>query len=172
VQYTHDKQKAADIVLRFTEKGRKVSLSDLVGPYALEASPMMNDKQEDSPFRFKMIMVVNGDLKMGKGKICAQVGHAVLGAYLRMEDAARFDDVARAILDNWEYLGQAKIVVRVDNEKELLEIERKAQQIKINTYLVEDAGHTQIKEGSKTVLALGPVLGAMLDPLTSHLKLL
>jgi peptidyl-tRNA hydrolase len=26
----------------------------------------------------------------------------------------------------------------------------------ISTYLVEDAGHTQIKAGSKTVLAIGP----------------
>jgi len=26
----------------------------------------------------------------------------------------------------------------------------------INMYLVEDAGHTQIKAGSKTILAIGP----------------
>lgn len=30
------------------------------------------------------------DLKMGKGKICAQVGHACLFAYLQMHDEARF----------------------------------------------------------------------------------
>lgn len=66
-----------------------------------------------------MLLVVNGDLKMGKGKICAQVGHAVLGAYLRMEDAARFDNIAKITLDSWDNLGAAKIVVRVDSEKEL-----------------------------------------------------
>jgi peptidyl-tRNA hydrolase len=33
-----------------------------------------------------MLFVVNGELKMGKGKICAQVGHAVIGAYLQIED--------------------------------------------------------------------------------------
>lgn len=32
-----------------------------------------------------MLFIVNGSLKMGKGKICAQVGHAVLGAYLQIE---------------------------------------------------------------------------------------
>jgi peptidyl-tRNA hydrolase len=32
----------------------------------------------------------------------------------------------------------------------------KALDIGINTYLVEDAGHTQIEAGSLTVLAIGP----------------
>ena len=29
----------------------------------------------------KMVLVIRSDLKMGKGKIGAQCGHAVLGAY-------------------------------------------------------------------------------------------
>ena len=37
------------------------------------------------PNRAKMIFIVNGALKMGKGKICAQVGHGVIGAYLAIE---------------------------------------------------------------------------------------
>ena len=32
----------------------------------------------------KMVLVVRSDLKMGKGKIGAQCGHAVLGAYKKM----------------------------------------------------------------------------------------
>ena len=32
----------------------------------------------------KMVLVVRSDLKMGKGKIGAQCGHAVLGAYRQM----------------------------------------------------------------------------------------
>lgn len=36
------------------------------------------------PRRAKMIFIINGSLKMGKGKICAQVGHAVIGAYLQI----------------------------------------------------------------------------------------
>ena len=39
-------------------------------------------------------------------------------------------------------------------------------------YLVEDAGHTQIKAGSKTVLGIGPAYAQEIDPVTSHLKLL
>lgn len=97
VKFTYDKQRAADIVLRFTEKGVKTDISDIVGPLAPQLPPG-EDKSEDSPFKFKMLLVVNGDLKMGKGKICAQVGHAVLGAYLRMEDEARFENVKKVIL--------------------------------------------------------------------------
>jgi peptidyl-tRNA hydrolase len=40
----------------------------------------------------------------------------------------------------------------------MLEIRKKIDNLKlgVNTYLVEDAGHTQIKAGSKTILAIGP----------------
>jgi peptidyl-tRNA hydrolase len=31
-----------------------------------------------------MLFIVNGELKMGKGKICAQVGHAVIGAVTQL----------------------------------------------------------------------------------------
>lgn len=37
------------------------------------------------PNRAKMLFIINGSLKMGKGKICAQVGHGVIGAYLQIE---------------------------------------------------------------------------------------
>lgn len=47
----------------------------------------------------------------------------------------------------------------------------KALKIGINTYVVEDAGHTQIKAGSKTILAIGPAFSNEIDPFTEHLKL-
>ena len=52
------------------------------------------------------------DLKMGTGKIAAQVGHAVLGAYKQaMEDKAQ-----KKKLNLWEFQGQPKIVVKVTSE--------------------------------------------------------
>lgn len=88
--------------------------------------------------RAKMLFVVNGELKMGKGKICAQVGHAVIGAYLQIQDEARFDERAKQRLNNWELVGTPKIVVKTDSEKELIEIQKKIEAlgIGINTYLV------------------------------------
>ena len=59
-----------------------------------------------------MLFIVNGELKMGKGKICAQVGHAVIGAYIQIEEEARYEEKARARLRNWEFHGGAKIVVK------------------------------------------------------------
>ena len=67
------------------------------------------------PNRAKMLMVVNGSLKMGKGKICAQVGHAVIGAYLQIEETARFDELSRLRLHSWENSGGAKVVVKANN---------------------------------------------------------
>ena len=38
-------------------------------------------KVQYPPQEIKMVMVVRDDLKMGKGKMGAQCGHATLGAY-------------------------------------------------------------------------------------------
>ena len=40
------------------------------------------------------------------------------------------------------------------------------------TYIVEDAGRTQIAAGSKTVLAIGPAPVHAFEEITKHLKLL
>lgn len=49
-----------------------------------EQGPMAEGGMIPRMNRTKMIFIVNGSLKMGKGKICAQVGHAVIGAYLQI----------------------------------------------------------------------------------------
>lgn len=56
----------------------------------------------------------------------------------------------------------------------MLDVEQKLRKldIGINMYLVEDAGHTQIEAGSKTVLGIGPAFSDEIDPITEHLKLL
>jgi peptidyl-tRNA hydrolase len=126
----------------------------------------VNDKYGIMNGPFKLILCVNNELKMTKGKIAAQCGHATLGAY---KLASKHCNSA---LKNWEYMGQAKIAVRVDQEEEMYELMEKARAAGLVTYLVEDAGRTQIAAGSKTVLAIGPAPVAALDPITSHLKLL
>ena len=56
----------------------------------------------------------------------------------------------------------------------MIHIKKKLEELNIgiNTYLVQDAGFTQIKAGSRTVLAIGPAYPEEIDPITSHLKLL
>ena len=49
---------------------------------------------------FKMVLVVRTDLGMGVGKIAAQVGHAVLGAYKNILES---NDIRhKEALFNWE----------------------------------------------------------------------
>lgn len=54
---------------------------------------------------------------MGKGKICAQVGHAVIGAYLQIQQTTKWDERDRMRLFSWESSGGAKIVVKAQDLK-------------------------------------------------------
>lgn len=60
---------------------------------------------------------------MGKGKICAQVGHGVIGAYLQIQQMARYDERSRMRLYSWENSGGAKIVVKANDLKEMMEVQ-------------------------------------------------
>mmetsp|Transcript_21638 Transcript_21638/g.37261 ORF Transcript_21638/g.37261 Transcript_21638/m.37261 type:complete len:174 (+) Transcript_21638:77-598(+) len=121
-----------------------------------------------SDSEYKVIFCVRNDLKMTKGKIAAQVGHATLGLYQR---ARRKPGMSDSLL-SWEYSGQAKIAVQINSEQEAKDLERSARRKGLNTYAVFDAGRTQIAEGSLTVLAIGPAKKPVLDSVTGHLKLL
>lgn len=72
-----------------------------------------------------MLFITNGELKMGKGKVCAQVGHAVIGAFTQMEGEAKYDDRSTARLESWQFQGTPKVVVKAETEKEMLEIKSK-----------------------------------------------
>jgi PTH2 family peptidyl-tRNA hydrolase len=118
----------------------------------------------DAPY--KMILCVNMSLKMEKGKIAAQCGHATLACYrksLRMCPSS---------VKWWESFGQAKIALKIEGEKEMQELQAKAQALGLVTYIVEDAGRTQIAAGSRTVLGIGPAPVKVIDSIASHLKLL
>lgn len=141
--------------------------SDFDGEYLFydEPYPIINSyDSSDGPF--KMLLIVNNELKMGKGKIAAQCGHATLGAY---RIARKY---CKTGLERWCRHGTAKVVVRVDQESEMYDIYEKAKLIGLVGYIVMDAGRTQIAAGSRTVLALGPAPVSMIDQITSHLKLL
>jgi PTH2 family peptidyl-tRNA hydrolase len=118
----------------------------------------------DSPF--KLLLCVNTSLQMGKGKIGAQCGHATLGAY---RIAKTYCPTA---IRWWQRTGQAKIAVKIENDQVMLDLQSQAIQLGLVTYIVEDAGRTQIAAGSKTVLAIGPAPVDLIDTITKHLKLL
>ena len=127
-------------------------------------------EEEVSLNDIKMVLVVRNDLKMGKGKIGAQCGHATLGAY---KSAWRKKAVYwHKWLDHWDKYGSTKVCVKVNTEEELVYVYKLTRKANIPSYLVVDAGRTQIAAHSKTVVGIGPVPAELIDPITGSLKLL
>eukprot|EP01062_Namystynia_karyoxenos_P058877 TRINITY_DN50329_c0_g1_i1.p1 TRINITY_DN50329_c0_g1~~TRINITY_DN50329_c0_g1_i1.p1 ORF type:complete len:236 (+),score=85.50 TRINITY_DN50329_c0_g1_i1:82-708(+) len=156
-------------------------------------------QEVDSPSRageLKMVLVVRRDLKMGTGKIAAQCCHAAVGVVERVLAAAPSDGAVRPHprwahrtpldpqiaaqwvrwYEQWRERGCAKIALRLESteraEEELLDLSRAAADAMLPSYVVVDAGRTQIRSGSKTVLAVGPAPVERVDAVTKHLKLL
>jgi len=114
----------------------------------------------------KQVIVVRDDLKIGKGKLSAHVAHASLEGY-KLAKARDFH-----LVEEWEHEGQKKIVVRANDERELLDLYGRAKGRSIPCALIKDAGLTQVAPGTITALALGPWKEGEIDELTRHLRLL
>jgi PTH2 family peptidyl-tRNA hydrolase len=112
---------------------------------------------------YKQVIVVRKDLEMGKGKIATHVAHGSLGSA---------ENVDRKILEKWRDEGAKKIVLKVDNLKELNSLYKKVKAAKLPYCLVRDAGLTQLKTGTTTALGIGPVKEEEVDKITGKLKLL
>lgn len=114
----------------------------------------------------KMVFVVNHELKMGKGKIAAQVAHAAVKATLSCGERDP------ALLDAWFKTGQKKICVKGESAQHLESLSLEGNNRGIMANKIHDAGHTQIPAGSFTVLALGPCSDEEVESITGDLKLL
>lgn len=115
---------------------------------------------------FKQVIVVRKDVRMGTGKIAAQVGHA---AVLGVEESRKSN---KLWLKGWFDEGQPKIVVKVDSLEELIKVQRSAEDLKIPVIIVQDKGLTQIPSGTVTCVCIGPAPSYIIDKVTSELKLL
>lgn len=116
----------------------------------------------------KMVIVVRSDLPMGKGKTAAQCAHAALECCRQIFNNKK----GHLMFESWLRSGQPKIVVQIPNEKELLTLADKAQRAGLLTAIIKDAGRTQVKAGTVTVVGIGPGSNEAIDSLTSRLKLL
>lgn len=97
--------------------------------------------------------------------MAAQVGHGVLGAY-KLALKNKPDDVY-----NWERIGQMKVVVKCESQKDLMNVYDAACKLGLPAEYIEDAGRTQIEPGTITVCAVGPSRSDLVDQVTGHLKL-
>ena len=135
----------------------------------------------------KMMIVMRRDLKMRKGKIAAQAGHACIDAVLRaLQKEDRLNDLEMSEngmmlneadkptspLCEWFNGGCTKVCVYVDSEEALLEIAQKAEARGIIAAVITDWGLTEFHgEHTKTCLALEPLPAEVADELTGTLPL-
>ena len=121
---------------------------------------------DSSAFDYKMIIVVRTDIKMSKGKVAAQAGHAAVSAaeYARKNRPEWWTP--------WISEGQCKIAVKAKSEQEINELERKARNAGLPVALIVDRGLTEIPPNTTTCLGIGPAPANKVDAITGNLSLL
>ncbi|XP_073305482.1 uncharacterized protein [Primulina huaijiensis] len=139
------------------------SSSQKIGGKKRHQSSLVSSNSDEE---LKMVLVVRQDLKMGAGKIASQCAHAATGMYSELMESHR------SLLRQWELCGQAKIVVTCKNQQEMNKLRDAAESICLPTFIVADAGRTQVSAGSNTVLAIGPGSKSAVDSITGKLRLL
>jgi len=117
-------------------------------------------------FEYKMVLVTRKDLKLSPGKLAAQVAHAAVACALstKKNNSKWFN--------KWQIEGAKKAVVKVECIEDFFSLKEKAEQLKIGAHIIEDAGHTEIPAGTKTILGIGPAPSNIIDQVTGDLALL
>jgi PTH2 family peptidyl-tRNA hydrolase len=114
---------------------------------------------------YKLVVAVREDLKLSSGKMAVQVADAAVTCAIECRRKNK-----RWFL-RWMKEGQRKVVVRVRDLERLGELKTKSRRLKITAALIQDAGLTELPPGTVTCLGMGPAPNAIIDQVTSHLKL-
>ncbi len=114
-------------------------------------------------FDYKQVILVREDIKLTKGKMAVQVGHACVEAVLKSKDSN---------IKNWRNEGMKKVVLKVKNLRELHKYNQIAKDNGLITAMISDAGLTCVKPGTVTCCAIGPAENEDIDAVTGELKLI
>jgi len=68
--------------------------------------------------------------------------------------------------------GGKKAVVKVESVDDFYSLKKKAKRLDIVSYIIADAGHTEIPSGTETVLGIGPAPSNIIEQVTGELSLL
>lgn len=137
----------------------------------------------------KQVIVFRHDLLKGnntirKGKFAAQCCHASINSFLKLFSIVNYPDdrtkytlsfTKDSIVDAWLNGIFTKVVVYVDDEKELIDLYNKitTESPDIPCTLVEDVGKTEFHgENTITCLGIGPYWSDEIDKFTKNLPLL
>ena len=110
----------------------------------------------------KQVILVRKDLKMSRAKTAVQCAHASVEAVLKSD---------KKKINEWRTFSK-KVVLEVNDEKDLLNYKKEAEKLKLVTALIKDAGLTEIPPGTITCLAIGPDDDKKIDKITGKLKTL
>ena len=112
---------------------------------------------------YKQVILLRKDLKLPLGKACSQCAHASVEAVLNSD---------KKKVSAWRRQGAKKVVLKVKDDKELIEFIGLARHMRLKTALITDAGKTVIAPGTKTCLGIGPDDEQQIDAVTGKLKII
>ena len=112
--------------------------------------------------KYKEVILVREDLKLPKGKMSVQVAHAALDSMLKSD---------KDLVEKWKKQGGKKVVLKIDDEKELFKYMGMLENEGIKVALIKDAGHTVVEPGTITCLGVGPDSEEKIDKITGKLKM-
>jgi peptidyl-tRNA hydrolase, PTH2 family len=115
---------------------------------------------------YKQVILLRKDLKISRGKACAQCSHAAVEASLKSKKKNRI------VFSAWRLSGMKKVVLKVDNQKDLYKYKQEADDAGLTTAVIADAGMTELKPGTVTACAIGPAEDKDIDKVTSKLQML
>lgn len=117
-------------------------------------------------FEYKMVIVTRKDLNLSLGKLAAQVAHAAVSCALQTKKTNR------TWFTKWQNEGGKKVIVKVESINDFFSLREESQRLGIVSNIIEDAGLTEIPQGTKTVIGIGPAPINLIDRITGNLPLL
>ena len=120
----------------------------------------------DKPEELKIWFAIRSDLSMSSGKIAIQCAHAAVGL-VKLHMAA---ESSWSRFEEYEAHNSPKIAVRIGSEKELDRVVEECK-YRLLSYVVRDAGRSEVEPGTPTVVAFGPTYRSKLPPFLKRLQL-
>jgi PTH2 family peptidyl-tRNA hydrolase len=108
-------------------------------------------------------LLVREDIKMSKGKTAVQCCHAVEDLIIRCP---------KQLLQQYKRSNHAKICLKIHDLEEMQDLMHECSKAGYQYYQVVDAGLTELKPDTPTVLGIGPVNKIKINPIVNKLKLL
>ena len=117
-----------------------------------------------------MYLLVRTDLRMSKGKMCAQAGHATHLVIRAVELSP--DEESKNYLKTWEEHSYPKIALNIPDEDTLMSVCKSLSEQGVIFTPVVDEGRTEITPNTVTAVGVQPLPRSLTKEILGHLRLL